>query len=92
MIVKLGCYGQRVLVKKIMADTTVGGIHIPDSVKNRSTIGTIVAAGKDCVWVKKGDAVAFSIHSGFEIPQEGYANHRYMNEEDLLGPAEIVEK
>jgi chaperonin GroES len=91
MKAELGCFGQRVLVKKLMGEKTAGGIIIPETSKDKSTIGEIVEAGKDCVWVKKGDKVFFSIHSGFEVPIEGYQGVRCMNEEDLLGPAIIKE-
>jgi len=80
--------GQRIIVERKEDSVTAGGIYIPDDIKHLSTVGVVKEIGKDCVWVKPGDMVFYSIHSGFDISVQGYEKCRCMNEEDLLGLAE----
>jgi co-chaperonin GroES (HSP10) len=82
----------RVLVKRVSSETTRGGIIIVETKRARSTIGKIIAKGPDCVWIEEGDYVFFSVHGGFELPIEGYEEVVCLNEEDLLGKAEVDEK
>jgi len=85
---KLMPFGERVIVKRISEETSAGGIILPDSAKQRSLRGEIVAAGPDCEWVEKGEQVVFGEHSGFSL-RFGFADSELndlliMNEEDVL--------
>ena len=71
----------RVLVRRVAeAETTRGGIIIPDTAKDKPQEGEIIAAGKGKVNeegklrpldVKEGDRVLFGKYSGTEITIDG---------------------
>ncbi|MFI5112658.1 MAG: co-chaperone GroES [Terriglobales bacterium] len=84
----------RVLVRRVEeAETTRGGIIIPDSAKDKPQEGEIIAAGKGKVNeegklrpldVKEGDRVLFGKYSGTEIVIDG-EELIIMREEEVLG-------
>lgn len=84
----------RVLVRRVEeAETTRGGIIIPDSAKDKPQEGEILAAGKGKVNeegkirpldVKEGDRVLFGKYSGTEIVIDG-EELIIMREEEVLG-------
>ena len=88
----------RVLVLRIEEDeTTVGGIIIPDTAKEKPQEGKVVSAGpgklddngkRVPLDVKKNDRVLFGKYAGTEINIDG-VEHLIMREEDILG---VVEK
>jgi chaperonin GroES len=73
--------GERVLVKPMEAETTSGGIHLPQSAQERPQRGEVVAvgAGKAAddddeatpIEVEVGDVVIFAKHSGTELTIDG---------------------
>ena len=68
--------GDRVLIEPAPAETkTVGGIIIPDTAKEKTLQGTIVAVGsgtKDEEMVlKEGDIVLYGKYAGTELEHEG---------------------
>ena len=85
--------GDHVLVKRLEAEsTTKGGIVLPDSAKEKSREGTIVALGdghrkKDGslvpFQVKEGQRVIFSSYAGNEVKLDG-EEYLVMQEEDIL--------
>ncbi len=87
----------RIIVERIdEEETSKGGILIPDTAKEKSQEGKVVAVGKGKVLedgkvqkldVKKGDRVLFSKHAGTEITLEG-EERLILREDDVLGIVE----
>ena len=84
----------RILVRRVEeADTTRGGIIIPDSAKDKPQEGEVISAGKGKISeegkvrpldVKEGDRILFGKYSGNEIILDG-EDFIIMREEDVLG-------
>jgi chaperonin GroES len=84
----------RIIVERIdEEETSKGGIIIPDTAKEKSQEGKVVAVGKGKVLehgkiqkldVKKGDRVLFSKYAGTEITLEG-EGRLILREDDVLG-------
>jgi chaperonin GroES len=84
----------RILVRRVEeADTTRGGIIIPDSAKDKPMEGEVISAGKGKVNedgkvrpidVKEGDRILFGKYSGTEIKIDG-EDFIIMREEEVLG-------
>ena len=91
---KLTPLHDRILVKRIEeAETTRGGIIIPDSAKDKPQEGEVIAVGKGKVSedgkvrpldVKEGDRILFGKYSGTEIKIDG-DEFIIMREEEVLG-------
>jgi chaperonin GroES len=86
--------GDRVLVKRSeAADKTPGGIQIPESAKEKTTKGTVIAIGEGRLLddgsvrpltVKPEDTVMFGKFIGTEVQLEG-AEYLMMHEDEILG-------
>jgi chaperonin GroES len=84
----------RILVRRIEeAETTRGGIILPDSAKEKPQEGEVISAGKGKVNeegkvrpldVKEGDRILFGKYSGTEIKLDG-EDFIIMREEEVLG-------
>ena len=84
----------RILVRRVEeADTTRGGIIIPDSAKDKPQEGEIIAVGRGKsndegkvfpLAVKEGDRILFGKYSGTEIKIDG-EDFIIMREEEVLG-------
>ena len=87
----------RIVVRRVEeAETTRGGIIIPDSAKDKPQEGEIIAVGRGKsndegkvfpLAVKEGDRVLFGKYAGTEIKLEG-EEHLILREEDVLGVIE----
>jgi chaperonin GroES len=87
----------RVLIKPLeAAETTAGGIVLPDSAKEKSQRGEVVAVGggklldngeRAPLAVKTGDTVIFGKYAGTEIKVEG-VEHQIMREHEILAVLE----
>jgi chaperonin GroES len=87
----------RILVRRIEeGETTRGGIIIPDSAKEKSQEGEVVAVGtgkykddgtRQQLDVKEGDRVLFGKYSGSEIKIDG-EELLIMREDEILGVLE----
>lgn len=85
--------GDRVVIKVIEGEErTPGGIVLPDTAKEKPTIGEIIAIGpgrtldngqKVAPEVKKGDKVVFSRYGGTEVKIDG-EEYLIMRESDIL--------
>lgn len=83
----------RILVQRMQEEEkTKGGIIIPDTAKEKSVEGKVVAVGKGKLnekaelvplEVKSGDRVMFGKYAGTEIQIEG-EDYLIMREDDLL--------
>jgi chaperonin GroES len=84
----------RILIRRVEeADTTRGGIIIPDSAKDKPQEGEVISAGKGKINeegkvrpldVKEGDRILFGKYSGTEIKIDG-EDFIIMREEEVLG-------
>jgi len=84
----------RILVRRIEeADTTRGGIILPDTAKEKPQEGEVISAGKGKINeegkvrpldVKEGDRILFGKYSGTEIKLDG-EDYIIMREEEVLG-------
>lgn len=85
----------RVLVKRSKAQTSKGGIILPDAAQEKPKEGTIVSVGPGArdedgmihaLSLKIGDRVLFSSYAGTEV-KSGDAEEEYLilSEEDVLG-------
>src|SRR6202012_5335487 len=94
MATKLTPLHDRILVRRVEeAETTRGGIIIPDSAKDKPQEGEVISAGKGKVNedgkvrpldVKEGDRILFGKYSGTEIKLDG-EDYIIMREEEVLG-------
>ena len=84
----------RILVRRVEeAETTRGGIIIPDSAKDKPQEGEVISAGKGKINeegkvrpldVKEGDRILFGKYAGTEIKIDG-EEFIIMREEEVLG-------
>jgi chaperonin GroES len=84
----------RILVRRVEeAETTRGGIIIPDTAKDKPQEGEVISAGKGKVndegkvfplAVKEGDRILFGKYAGTEIKLDG-EDYVIMREEEVLG-------
>ena len=90
--------GDRVLVEIIEEgeQKTAGGLYVPDSAKEKSQRGKVVAVGggktldsgvKVALEVKEGDTVYFAKYGGTEVTLEG-KNYSILAERDILAIVE----
>ena len=90
---KLVPLGDRVVVKRAEAETTtLGGIVLPDSAKDKPQRGEVLSVGegyvrrdgkKVALTVKPGDRILFSSYAGDEI-KVGDETYLLMRESDIL--------
>ncbi len=90
--------GDRVLVE-IVEDTeqkTAGGLYVPDSAKEKSQRGKVIAVGSGkmldngtrvALDVSEGDTVYFAKYGGTEVNLEG-KNYSILAERDILAIVE----
>jgi chaperonin GroES len=94
MAAKLTPLHDRLLVKRVEeAETTRGGLFIPDTAKDKPQEGEVVAVGKGKsndegkvtpLAVKEGDRILFGKYAGTEIKLDG-EEFLIMREEEVLG-------
>ena len=87
----------RILVKRLdNEETTVGGIIIPDTAKEKPQEAEVVAVGNgkrledgtvQPLDVKKGDRILFGKYAGSEIKVDG-EEHLILREDEILGVIE----
>jgi chaperonin GroES len=92
---KIKPLNNRVLVMRSRAQTSKGGIILPDSAQEKPKEGTVVAIGPGMhdeegtlqpLSVKIGDRVLFSSYAGTEV-ENTHSDEEYiiLTEEDILG-------
>jgi chaperonin GroES len=77
---------EHVLVRpKEVQEKTAGGIYIPDTAKEKTQEGTVVAVGEgEYMPVKKGDIIIFEAYAGTELDLDG-KKHLVLKIKDVLG-------
>jgi chaperonin GroES len=93
MATKIQPIHDKVLVERVQSsDKTAGGIHLPDTAKEKPTEGRVVAVGKGriddegkrvALTVKTGDRVLFGSFAGTAIKDAG-KEYLILDEGDLL--------
>ncbi|MCP5053796.1 MAG: co-chaperone GroES [bacterium] len=76
----------RVLIEPVEEEEKVGSIIIPDTAKEKPSIGKVIAVGTDeelKELIKVGDKVLFGKYAGEEV-KIGGAKHLLINRSDLL--------
>ena len=101
MATKLTPLHDRIVVRRVEeAETTRGGIIIPDSAKDKPQEGEIIAVGRGKsndkgedfpLAVKEGDRILFGKYAGTEIKIDG-EDFLIMREEEVLGTLEGAAK
>jgi chaperonin GroES len=85
--------GNRVLIKRSKAQTTKGGILLPDSAQEKPKEGVVVAVGPgkidengsiEAMQLKVGDLVLFSSYAGTEVKNND-EDMLILTEDDVLG-------
>lgn len=92
---KIRPLGNRVLIQRTKAETTKGGILLPDSAQEKPRKGTVIATGPGKtddegrlipMNVRTGDIVMFTSYAGTEVGAD--QEYILMTEDDLLGIVE----
>lgn len=92
-MVKIKPLGNRVVVQRSKAQTSKGGILLPDSAQERPREGQVIAAGPgkmneigqlEPIAVKVGDRILFGSYAGTEVKQNE-EEYLILSEEDILG-------
>ena len=76
----------RILIKVEEAETkTASGLYIPDTAKEKTQTGTVVAVGddKDAITVKVGDKVMYDKYSGTNVTIDD-VDHLIVKSSDVL--------
>lgn len=90
---KIKPLGNRVVVQRSKAQTSKGGILLPDSAQEKPREGHVIAAGPGKTnengqlepnSVKAGDRILFGAYAGTEVQQNG-EEYLILSEEDILG-------
>ncbi|KAF3363038.1 10 kDa chaperonin [Chlamydiales bacterium STE3] len=90
---KIKPLGNRVLVQRSKAQTSKGGILLPDTAQEKPKEGIVIAVGPgkadeegkvQPLSLKEGDRVLFSSYAGTEVKEED-AEYLIMSEDDILG-------
>lgn len=87
--------GNRVLIKRSKAQTTKGGILLPDSAQEKPKEGEVIAVGpgklddsgkNESLNVKIGDRVLFGSYAGTEVKNPSdEEEYLILSEDDILG-------
>lgn len=90
---KLKPLGNRIVVQRLKAQASKGGILLPDSAQEKPREGDVIAVGPgkrneeghlEPVTVQVGDRVLFSSYSGTEVKLHD-EEFLILSEEDILG-------
>ena len=90
---KIRPLGNRVLVQRSKAQTSKGGILLPDTAQEKPKEGIVIAVGPgkaddegklQPLSLKEGDRVLFSSYAGTEVKEEDM-EYLIMSEDDILG-------
>lgn len=90
---KIKPLGNRVLIQRSKAQTTKGGILLPDSAQEKPKEGVVIAVGpgkideqgnKETMQLKVGDRVLFSSYAGTEVKSDD-EEMLILSEDEVLG-------
>jgi chaperonin GroES len=76
--------GDRIIAIRDAAETrTASGLYIPESVKEKPIIATVVSTGTDVVSIEAGDKIVYKEFAATELEHEG-TDYIILNEDDVL--------
>jgi len=90
---KIEVLGQMVLVKVAEPVEKHGHIYIPDTAKQQSQRGTVIAVGRgrqlengefEKIYVKEGDEIIFTQYYGFDEIYIGNERHLLVRHQDIM--------
>ena len=86
---RLEPYGSRLVVRREVKDK-IGAIYVPEDAKKTPLIGTVLAAGTECVFAEVGQKIIFGRFGFYEPPDvEGeFKGCLIINEADVLARVE----
>ena len=85
--------GNRILIKRLAAQTSKGGILLPDSAQEKPKQGEVISVGPGKydengklmeMELKKGDRVLFTSYAGTEVLPDEEEDLLILSEEDVL--------
>lgn len=77
--------GARLLIKRLEAQKTKGGIFLPDTAQEKPKQGKVVALGTENPSnIKLGDQVYFSSYAGSEVTLKGEEGYLILPLDDVL--------
>jgi len=87
--------GNRVLIKRMHAEESKGGILLPESAQEKPKEGTVIAVGAgkinedgkvENMHVKEGDRILFTSYAGTSVQNsEEEEEYLILSEDDILG-------
>lgn len=97
---KIQPLGNRVLIKRVQAATSKGGILLPETAKEKPREGEVIAVGPgkmnkegklETMYVKVGDKILFTNYAGTEV-KSSQLDEEYLilSQDDILGILETV--
>lgn len=75
-----------VAVREAAATQTASGIYLPDNVKEKPTLATVIAIGSEVKEVKVGDKIVYKEYGATELKIDG-TEYLIVKEEDILATA-----
>ena len=90
---KIKPLGSRVLIKRLAANASKGGIILPDTAKEKQKIGEVIAVGEGKydndgknipMDIKVGEKVLFSSYAGTEVMPDMDEDYLIMNEDEIF--------
>jgi len=90
---KLKPLGNRVVIKRRLAQTSKGGILLPETAKEKPKEGEVIAVGPgktdddgqvEKLSIQVGDIVLFGAYAGTEVKHDD-EEYLIMSEDDILG-------
>lgn len=97
MTTKIRPLGNRILVRRSKAQTSKGGILLPDTAQEKPKEGEVIEVGPgklnengklESLNVKKGDRVLFTSYAGTEVKMTNHNDNEellILSEDDVLG-------
>lgn len=91
--------GNRVLIKRVQAATSKGGILLPETAKEKPREGEVIAVGPgktnkkgtiEAMDVKVGDKILFTNYAGTEVKSDDDDEYLILSQDDILGILETV--
>lgn len=74
----------RIVATREEAQTkTASGLYLPNTAKEKTTVATVQAVGKDVKVVKKGDRIVYKEYATTELKVDG-VEYLIVKEEDVL--------
>ncbi len=72
-----------VATREVAATKTASGLYLPDNVKEKTTVATVKAIGKDVKSIKVGDRIVYKEYSTTELKVDT-VEYLIVKEEDVL--------